>query len=399
MLMKRSGENRTRDASDARTLVAILAVCSVMMTNAAIMPLLGEISRAFPDESVSAVQTVYTLTTLAQLPFMLLSGNLTGRFSKKGLSMAGLALVAAGGGVLPLFLHGSLAELYVAAFLIGAGSGICNIMSSALISDHYQGVDKGRVMGYQSAALSTVGGVMSFASGLVAVRFAWWASFALYLLVIPLLALVARFLPSDRPVVFEKGEARASYSGKVILWATLAFFFGLFMYSFMNNIALYLESLQLGGADAAGFVSTLFMLVGIPAGLVMGAVLKRLKRHTVWVNCALVAAGVLLLACARDLAMVYAAALVFGIGYALRNPSVVTFTAYLAPGNSAAAAIALVQSCGTACGFVSPFVVNAIRGAVGGDYRTTFLACGVALAALTVCYALLNPVTNEDIAD
>ena len=93
----------------------------------------------------------------------------------------------------------------------------------------------------------------------------------------------------------------------------------------------------------------------------------------------------------------YVGAFLFGLGYAVRNPANVTFSAYLVPTAASAAAIALVQALGTVAGFLSPAVVNFISGLFDGSFRTTFLVCGVALGILSALYFLFNPVSNEAI--
>lgn len=381
-----------------KALVAILAMCSLMMSNTAIAPLLNEASVSYPDAGMSAIQLIYSITMLAQLPTMLLAGSLTKKVSKKSLSFIGLGLVALGG-ALPLWLHATLVRIYAASALIGAGCGIINIVGSTLISDYYDGVEKGRIMGYQSAAISVLGGAMSFASGIIASDFIWWASFLLFLVAVPILIVVAVCLPPDTPTLPSDNEPSGSYSKDVVVWAILAFLFGTFMYAFQNNISMFLSAEGFGGAEVAGYVSTMLMLIGIPGGLLLGFVLRKLKRRTVWVSGAVLALGMMVIAWAPSIEIVYAGTLLYGLGFALRNPGIITFTAYLAPGKSTATAIALVQAAATVCGFASPFAVNAVAALLGGDFRLTFTACGIILLAITAAYVVLNPVADSDIED
>lgn len=381
--------------SKTKVLVAILAMCSIMMAYSAIMPILSEVQKSFPEASASSVQVVYSIAMLVSLPVMLASGVLTRWFSKKALTVFGSLLLALG--FLPAFLHGSLIELYVGSALVGAGSGIVNIISSALISDYYDGVDKARVMGYQSAALSLMGAVLAFASGQIAVMWQWWWSFLLFLVGIPVAAVIAVCLPKDKPVPQDAETTKATYSKGVIIWAILAFAWSVFMYAFNTNIAMFIESAGFGGADVAGGVTTMFSLIGLPAGFVVGACVGALKRNVVPAACLLCAIGMVAIGLAPNIVVVYVGAFLFGLGFAIRNPCVVTFTAYIVPAAGVAAAIALVQAAGTVAGFISPFVVNFIASFFGGDLRATFVAVGVVLGAITVAYFLLNPVHNDDI--
>lgn len=385
---KRSGKTRI--------LIALLAMSGVMSTNNAIMPILNEISVSFPDASTNAIQMAYSVSLLVSLPIMLLSGVLVKRFSKKRLVLAGLLLLGIGGSV-PVVVHASLVHIYIGSAFVGAGSGIVNILSSALISDYYDGVDKARVMGYQSAALSALGGICTMASGMVATQWHWWYSFALFLLALPVFVLVMALLPLDKPLRDQAPAASNVYKAGLIWWAVLAFLWSIFMYAFNTNISMFIDEEGFGGADVAGGVSSMFMIIGIPGGLILGSCIKVFKRSVVAVACAVCAVGMVVIGLAPNIAFVYVGAFLFGLGYAVRNPANVTFAAYLVPTAGSAAAIALVQALGTVAGFISPAVVNFLSSLFGGSFRTTFLVCGVAMAVLTVLYFVANPVKNEAI--
>ena len=391
-----SGTTAAARGSKAKILVALLTMSGVMATNGAIMPILNEISISFPEASTNAIQMAYSVSLLVSLPVMLASGVLTNRFSKKGLVLVGLLLMSVGG-ALPVVLHSSLVHVYIGSAFVGAGSGIVNILSSSLISDYYDGVDKARIMGYQSAALSALGGVCTMASGMIAATWHWWFSFVLFLVGLPVFVLVMVLLPPDKPLGESAPKAGSVYKAGLIWWAILSFIWSVFMYAFNTNISMFIDEQGFGGADVAGIVSSIFMIVGIPGGLVLGPCIKVMKRHVVAIACAVAASGMLVIGLAPNIGFVYVGAFLFGLGYAVRNPANVTFSAYLVPTAASAAAIALVQALGTVAGFLSPAVVNFISGLFDGSFRTTFLVCGVALGILSVLYFLFNPVSNEAI--
>jgi MFS family permease len=390
------------EAAKRKVLIAILAMCTVMMTNALIFPILNEIGKSFPDASTSQVQVVYSIASLVSLPVMLLSGVLTTWFSKKHLVVSGLAL-ALGGGLLPRFLHSEMWQLYLGSGALGAGVGIVNILSSTLISDYYQGVDKGRIMGYQSAALSAMGGVFSAASGKITVASAWPNAFLLSLYILPVIVVVVFCLPADRPARQEQAgrtEAAASEGGRIytrqlLTWGALGFCWSVFMFAFNTNIAMYIEAEGFGGADITGYVSTMFMLLGIPGGILLGPCMKLFKRHVVSVMCFVTAAGMTMMYFVHSLPLVFAAACLFGLGFSIRNPATITFTAYIVPARGTAQAIAFTQAMGTVGGFLSPFIVNSISALFGGSFRVVFGFCGVAMFLLSIAYTFLNPVNNS----
>lgn len=70
--------------------------------------------------------------------------------------------------------------------------------STALIADHHAPEEHGRVLGLQGAAMG-FGGVVALLLGGLLAALDWRGPFAIYLLAIPMLALVLRFVP-DAPV-------------------------------------------------------------------------------------------------------------------------------------------------------------------------------------------------------
>ena len=147
-----------------KILIAILCMSAVMNAFMAVSPILAEVGKSFPNAGSSQIQMVYTIGSLVALPIMLVAGRLANYVPKKYLAMIGMVIMLLGG-MLPQIMHQHLWQLYVASGVIGFGMAFINIISSTLISDHFTGLSKGAVMGYQSAAVSIGGALTSYVSG------------------------------------------------------------------------------------------------------------------------------------------------------------------------------------------------------------------------------------------
>ena len=139
------------------------------------------------------------------------------------------------------------------------------------------------------------------------------------------------------------------------------------------------------------------MLIGIPAGMLLGIVLKALKRNTVGIMSFCIAAGMFCIAVAQNLPMVYLGTFLAGIGFSIRTPANNTFASNLVPAVSAGMGIALVNAFSSIGNFASPIIVNAVSSAIGGDIRTVFSVCTAALVLLGIIYVVLNPIRKEDL--
>lgn len=379
-----------------KTTVAVLALSSVLQAFMAVSPILAEIGRSFPEASASQVQMVYTIASLVALPMMLLTGRLVYRFTKRSLSILGM-IIMVGGGLLPLVLNSKLWMLYLASGVVGLGMALVNVLSSTLISDYFSGLDKGKVMGYQSATLSLGGAIMSSISGLIAANYGWVYSYLVFLLGLPMIIITFRTLPKDTlmPKPETKGEG---IHGRLIYYSILAFFGSVLINAFNTNIAMYLEERAFGGAAVSGTVGSIFMLVGIPAGILLGPCIKLMGKHVIGVMTLIIALGFFVTALAPSLWVVYLGAFLVGFGFAVRAPGAITFAANMVPAAAAAMAIAIHNSFGSVGNFLSPLLVNWLSSLFGESITTTLLVAGTGIAILGCLYLLVNPVKQDEVA-
>ena len=370
---------------------------AVMNSFMAVTPILAEVGKSFPTASNSQVQMVYTIGSLVALPLMLLAGRLTNYCPKKYLGIVGMAIMLLGG-MLPTVWHNQLWNLYVASGVIGVGMAFTNIISSTLISDHFSGLSKGAVMGYQSAAVSVGGAITSYFSGMIAANIHWSKAYLVYLIVLPVILITLALLPKDKVVPPEEAAAEGkAIHGRLIYFGILNFFAFIFVNYFNSNIAMFLDGTGLGDAAVAGTVGSIFMLIGIPAGLLLGAIIKKLGRSTVGIMTLCIAVGMLCVSVAQSLVLVYVGAFLVGFGFAVRNPTGITFAANMVPAASAGLGIAVFNAIGQVGSFLSPFAVNGLGSLFGGGVRTTFMICAVGLAVVGTVFLALNPVKKEEV--
>lgn len=142
----------------SKKVIAAGLLCLSMTTscNSSLSPILAEIGKSFPNAGDAAVQIVLTLINLVTLPVMLIEPFLESRFTKRGIAVAGTVLMLAGS-LLPQAFHSRLWMIYGASIVIGAGLSLVVVVSSSLISDYFTGIEKSRVMGFQSIFIS-IGG-------------------------------------------------------------------------------------------------------------------------------------------------------------------------------------------------------------------------------------------------
>ncbi len=383
------------DRSHIKIIVAIFAASAMMASCNTLVPLLAKIRESFPEQSVSRVQMVFTLTSLVAVPTMLVSSALTRAFSKKSLTVVSLLFMFVGG-MIPVFVNETFWVLYAAAALIGIGMGILNVMSSALVSDHFKGLDKGRVMGIQSIALSVGSALMSWLSGEIAKTAHWSRAMLVFLISLPLLLVFLLFMPADSRTPIQP-SGKAVYNRRLIFFVVLTLFWGLLYTSFQTNVAMFIEETGYGDTAFAGVVSAVFMVIGIPCGLLMGPMIKLTKNKLLPLAILSAAAGMLCAAFAKGPVPIFIGSLLVGVAFGTYGPASNTAAATMVPAEAAAAGIALMKAVGHFGRFFSPKVLNAVSELFGGGFRKVFLVGGVGLAILGVVFLIFNPVKDEDL--
>ena len=384
-----------KDRSLIKIIVAIFAASAMMASCNTFVPLLAQIQASFPEKSASTVQMVYTLTSLVAVPTMLISGYLTRCFSKKSLTTASLVILFVGG-MIPVFFFRSFWLLYVSAALIGVGMGILNVMSSALVSDHFQGINKGRVMGIQSIALSVGSALMSKFSGEIAKVASWNRAFLVFLIGLPLLLVFLCFMPADGRTPVQPSAKRV-YNRRLLFFVLLTLFWGMLYTSFQTNVAMFIEETGYGDTGFAGSVSAVFMVIGIPCGMLMGPMIKATRNKLLPLAILSGGAGMLCAAFARGPVPIFIGSLLVGIAFGTYGPASNTAAATMVPAESAAAGIALMKAVGHLGRFFSPIALNALSSLLGGGTRNVFLSGGIGLVVLGVIFLIFNPVQEKDL--
>lgn len=168
------------------TLVAILlSSMLILMGGAAVAPALNEIKLVFPGQDF-LTSLIITLPSLAVAVVGYAVGIAADRFGKVRVLFLALAVFTFAGTV--SFFLDDLNVILVARFILGIGIAGITSTVTALIAEYYAGIDRVRVLSYQSAAMGIGVLILEFTGGSLA-EISWREPFLIYLIGIPILAL------------------------------------------------------------------------------------------------------------------------------------------------------------------------------------------------------------------
>ena len=387
------------NGKNKKVIAAGLLVMSLTMAcNSALAPILAEVGKFFPDAGDSAIQIVLTLINLTTLPAMILEPMLEPKITKRDIAVIGTALMLIGG-LMPQVLNSQLWMLYAASVVIGVGLSFVVVTSSSLISDYFTGLDKSRVMGFQSIFVSIGGTIIAKGSGLLTAMAGWKRGYLVFLIALPIIIIILLTVPKGETTPqAEKGE-KSGISGSMVYFGALCLITGIFVATFNTNIAMYIDRKGIGDASTAGTVASIMQVIGIVGGLILGFVVKTFKRFTIGASILVMAAGTALVGLTTSFPTICVGAVLVGIGFAIRNPGAVTFGANMVPAAQASLSIAIISATYNVGNFISAYVVNPLANMLGEDIANRFIVSAAALAVIGIVACIKAPTTDAQALD
>ncbi len=250
-----------------------------VMAGALIAPALPKMAQSFGDRPDAAFLTKMVLTMPALLiaitsPF---AGALVDRFGRLRLLRAAMIFYAIAGGA-GLFLE-NIYWLLISRALLGMAVAFIMTIVTTLVGDYLEGEERGRFLGIQGGFMAFGGTVFVSVSGLLS-DISWRLPFAVYLLSIPFLFFVYRYL--HEPKAAEEGAEDAVLSvptgGKLRLYLTVyaTVFFGMALfYLAPAQLPFLMESI---GVTQASLASIGLVVITLTAA-VMSISYQRIKGY------------------------------------------------------------------------------------------------------------------------
>lgn len=286
--------------------------------------------------------------------------------------------------------------LVLARFGQGLGSaGLINL-TNILIGDHWEGVERSRMFGYNSAILTVSLTVLPFVGGVLTDLGSWRYSFAPYPLALVTAFAVWRRLERgvvDRSVSVGdqlRSAAEVVRTPRVLApvflaFATFVFVFGLFL----TVLPVHLENEFGMSASERGLVVAVPAIGATIGALVLGRLRSRRSARAVAAGSfALFALAYPVVGLTGALPLLLVAAVVYGIGEGLLLPTLTDIVAGSAPERSRGAVLSVQVSAIRGGQTAGPLLAGAAMGAMATG--TVFVVAGGLVAVLAALTAVVR---------
>ena len=356
-----------------------------IMANTLIAPAIPDI---LTDLGVAQSRAVLLLAA-ATLPGIVVApviGLLADRYGRREVLVPCLAVFGVAGGLASF--APTFGTLILLRLLQGVGSaGLINL-AVVVIADHWNGVDRARIIGQNSAMLTVGLALLPPLGGGLTDLVGWRASFAPYWIGLPIAAIAAKVLGSSARRDVQIGEQVRTAFGYLRSARVLAAM-GSGMMLFVLIFGLMLTALPLYLAEDFGLGATERGLVlGVPAltatvgALSLGRLTARFgPRRLVLTGSAVVTVAFAIMAQAPVLAVVVLGALLYGLGEGATIPSLQAIVAGAAPASSRGAVVAVWVGGVRAGQSAGPLLAGVALGHLGAS-GTFWAGAGVAAALL-----------------
>lgn len=337
--------------------IGIYGIGLLMMGVIGISSSLAIIGANFPDVSQTMIQNLISIPCVVIIPTTLIVGKLMQSISKKYIVLTGIVCFFIGG-VVPAFMS-SFAGILVMRAILGVGVGVCQVVSTAIAVENFEGAEQEKVQGTLQTFQMLGAAVMVFAGGRLA-DIQWNYAFYVHFLAVAAFLLVLAFVPVNQPVKQASSAERHKTQLTTRTWGWAAFMLLLFIgYQVYNIDYSYIIDVKgLGTAADAGLGVAFFTIAGMIMGLIYGNVAKIVKNFSIAIACAMLIVSYLLITFSGNIAMCYAGSVFYGLSVAMALPGIFFHTGLSVDAYSAGMAVSIVTCAQNFGQFLCPYVVN-----------------------------------------
>lgn len=261
-----------------------------------VSPVLGLIAEHYPTRSVSLIQMLVTVPGLLAMVISVLAGWLVLKISKKKLLTIGCFIMGITG-FIP-FLSDQFEVLFFSRVLLGLGLGLTTALSSVVVMECFEGKERTSVMGIQGASVG-VGMLLTSMLGGFLGQYGYQYAYYIHIIGFMSMTAIICLLPETGKTENHHAE-KIRLNGKVIGLCLVGCVEFMFLVTFNTNIAMHLSGKLAGNTTTLGILIGTFSGVQIVAGLILGAVSRVTKKHTLAFALSCLMVGTLILSIFSD---------------------------------------------------------------------------------------------------
>lgn len=280
---------------------------------------------AFDTIPLAMIEMLTTVPSLFLMISVLISSFITKKIGYKQTASLGLLIVAVSG-ILPVFVS-NFYLILISRAMLGFGIGLFNSLTVALVNSFYQGKDRAKMYGLQSAFEGAGGIFITFIAGQL-LKIGWQAPFLAYAIAIPVCIVFIKFIPKvatandisvDKNVIVKENGFKKD---NIMLISFIALLFvAASLYMTMGiKVSTLITTAGYGNASDASLVIILLSLGAITAGTLFSKIIKIFKQLTPIIGLLILALAMFLIGISNSMIITFAGGFLTGFGFKIFMP-------------------------------------------------------------------------------
>lgn len=280
---------------------------------------------AFDTIPLAMIEMLTTVPSLFLMISVLISSFIAKKIGYKQTASLGLLIVAVSG-ILPVFVS-NFYLILISRAMLGFGIGLFNSLTVALVNSFYQGKDRAKMYGLQSAFEGAGGIFITFIAGQL-LKIGWQAPFLAYAIAIPVCIVFIKFIPKvatandisvDKNVIVKENGFKKD---NIMLISFIALLFvAASLYMTMGiKVSILITTAGYGNASDASLVIILLSLGAITAGTLFSKIIKIFKQLTPIIGLLILALAMFLIGISNSMIITFAGGFLTGFGFKIFMP-------------------------------------------------------------------------------
>lgn len=280
---------------------------------------------AFDTIPLAMIEMLTTVPSLFLMISVLISSFIAKKIGYKQTASLGLLIVAVSG-ILPVFVS-NFYLILISRAMLGFGIGLFNSLTVALVNSFYQGKDRAKMYGLQSAFEGAGGIFITFIAGQL-LKIGWQAPFLAYAIAIPVCIVFIKFIPKvatandisvDTNVIVKENGFKKD---DIMLISFIALLFvAASLYMTMGiKVSTLITTAGYGNASDASLVIILLSLGAITAGTLFNKIIKIFKQLTPIIGLLILALAMFLIGISNSMIITFAGGFLTGFGFKIFMP-------------------------------------------------------------------------------
>ena len=375
-------------------LTILFASTLILMGGAAVAPALPQIQAAFPDVDPMIIDMVVTLPPLAIAVTGLMIGLMADRFGKVKVLIPSLLIFGIAG--TSGFFIDDIWLLLVSRFFVGVG--IAGILSccTALITEYYQGSQRVKILGYQTAAMGLGVLILETGGGILA-EYGWHQPFLIYTLgfLIFFMGIVSLREPSKEQFDSQMDSDKFNKRAIIVCYAA-AFILMVILFCIPTKLATFVVETTDASSTMTGILLGLNGVLNSAMCLAYRRISMSIPRYYILsIGFLLMAGGLIMFQIANDVPTILLCTCLIGMGIGLGTTTIInTLSTNVSPSKSGA----IMGGYGTALNlgqFSATFVIAALI-TMSGSLRGMYVSMGFIALIAAISFFIALPKVDKN---